>query len=119
LDIIERTRREVGPDLIVGVRINGDDGEVEGGLRTEHWAKIARSIADTGLIDYVSVSQGTYQNRMLIYPTTPREQGYQVEATRQIKQMVPELPVVVAGRMTSPEKAEWAIASGAGDMVGM
>jgi len=119
LDIIERTRREVGPDLIVGVRINGDDGEVEGGLRTEHWARIARSIADTGLIDYVSVSQGTYQNRMLIYPTTPREQGYQIEATRQIKQMVPELPVVVAGRMTSPEKAEYAIASGAGDMVGM
>lgn len=119
LEIIERTRAEVGPDLIVGVRINGDDGEVEGGLRTEDWAKIARSIADTGLIDYVSVSQGTYQNRMLIYPTTPREQGYQIDATRQIKQMIPELPVVVAGRMTSPEKAEYAIASGAADMVGM
>ncbi|GAA4686776.1 FAD-dependent oxidoreductase [Nocardioides nanhaiensis] len=119
LEIIERTRYEVGSDLIVGVRINGDDGEVESGLRTEHWAQIARSIADTGLIDYVSVSQGTYQNRMLIYPTTPREQGYQVDATRQIKQMVPELPVVVAGRMTSPEKAEHAIASGAADMVGM
>uniref|UniRef100_UPI0035E2F049 oxidoreductase n=1 Tax=Nocardioides alcanivorans TaxID=2897352 RepID=UPI0035E2F049 len=119
LEIIERTRREVGPDLIVGVRINGDDGEVEGGLRTEHWAQIARTIADTGLIDYVSVTQGTYQNRMLIYPTTPREQGYQMEATRQIKQMVPELPVVVAGRMTSPEKAEYAVASGAADMVGM
>ncbi|GGO73085.1 oxidoreductase [Nocardioides deserti] len=119
LEIIERTRAEVGSGLIVGVRINGDDGEVEGGLRTEHWARIARAIADTGLIDYVSVSQGTYQNRMLIYPTTPREQGYQIDATRQIKQMVPELPVVVAGRMTSPEKAEYAIASGAGDMVGM
>lgn len=119
LEIIERTRYEVGSDLIVGVRINGDDGDVEGGLRTEHWAQIARSIADTGLIDYVSVSQGTYQNRMLIYPTTPREQGYQIDATRQIKQVVPELPVVVAGRMTSPEKAEHAVASGAADMVGM
>lgn len=119
MEIIERTRAEVGPDLIVGVRINGDDGEVEGGLRTEHWARIARTIADTGLIDYVSVSQGTYQNRMLIYPTTPREQGYQIDATRQIKQIVPELPVVVAGRMTSPEKAEFAVASGAADMVGM
>ncbi|MGV9801621.1 FAD-dependent oxidoreductase [Mycobacterium sp. NPDC003449] len=119
LDIIERTRREVGADLIVGVRINGDDGDVEDGLRTEHWARIARTIADTGLIDYVSVTQGTYQNRMLIYPTTPREQGYQIEATRRIKQAVPELPVVVVGRMTSPEKAEHAVAGGACDMVGM
>lgn len=119
LDIIEKTRAEVGSDLIVGVRINGDDGDVEEGLRTEHWARIARTIADTGLIDYISVTQGTYQDRMLIYPTTPREQGYQIDATRQIKQMVPELPVVVAGRMTSPEKAEYAVASGAADMVGM
>lgn len=119
IEIIERTRTEVGPDLIVGVRVNGDDGDVEDGLRNEHWVRIARTLADTGLLDYVSVSQGTYQDRMLIYPSVPTEQGYQIDATARIKAAIPELPVVVVGRMTSPEKAEWAVASGKADMVGM
>lgn len=119
LEIIRRTREEVGSGLIVGVRINGDDGEVEGGLRTADWAQIARTIADTGLVDYISVSQGTYQDRMLIYGAVPTEPGYQVPATEQIKAAVPELPIVATGRMTSPELAEWVLASGKADMIGM
>ncbi|GAA2348915.1 FAD-dependent oxidoreductase [Dactylosporangium salmoneum] len=119
LEIIRKTRDEVGPDLIVGVRINGDDGDVEGGLRPPDWARIARAIADTGLVDYISVSQGTYQDRMRIYGAVPVEPGYEVEATEQIKAVVPELPVVATGRMTSPELAEYVLASGKADMIGM
>ncbi len=119
VEIVQRTRREVGPDAIVGVRINGDDGDVEGGLRTEDWAEIARTLADTGLIDYVSVSQGTYQDRMLIYGNVAKRAGYQLDATATIKEAVPELPVVAVGRINSPELAEWAVASGKADMVGM
>src|SRR5690606_6560880 len=32
---------------------------------------------------------------------------------------VPELPIVATGRMTSPELAEWVLASGKADMIGM
>lgn len=119
VDIIERTRAETGRDKIVGVRINGSDGDVPGGLTNADWAEIARALADTGLIDYISVTQGTYIERMNIYGATPKPAGFQIEDTARIKAAVPELPVVVAGRMNTPELAESALASGKADMVGM
>jgi 2,4-dienoyl-CoA reductase-like NADH-dependent reductase (Old Yellow Enzyme family)/thioredoxin reductase len=119
VDIIERTRAETGRDKIVGVRINGSDGDVPGGLSNADWTEIARALADTGLIDYISVTQGTYIERMNIYGATPKPAGFQIEDTARIKAAVPELPVVVAGRMNTPELAESALASGKADMVGM
>lgn len=119
VDIIERTRAETGRDKIVGVRINGSDGDVPGGLSNADWTAIARALADTGLIDYISVTQGTYIERMNIYGATPKPAGFQIEDTARIKAAVPELPVVVAGRMNTPELAESALASGKADMVGM
>ncbi len=118
-EILEAVRGEVGPDFVVGVRINGDDGPMEEGLRANDWARIAAAMAETGHIDYVSVSQGTYLDRMLIYGSTPKEAGFQVEATSQIKQAVPELPVIVAGRINTPELAERIIEDGHADIVGL
>lgn len=117
-EIIQATREEVGPGLIVGARINGDDGH-EGGLRPEDWAEIAAALVAPGHLDYVSVSQGTYLNRMLIYPTAPETHGYQMTATRQVKAAIPTTPVVGVGRIVTPEEAEAALASGACDFVAM
>jgi tRNA-dihydrouridine synthase len=116
-EILDATRQEAGPDLVVGVRINGDDGH-DGGLRPDDWADIARRLEATGTVDYISVSQGTYVDRMLIYPTSPREHGYQLPATRKIKEAV-SLPVVGAGRIVTPAEAEGFLASGDCDFVGM
>jgi len=118
MDILRRTRDEVGNGLIVGVRINGDDG-VEGGLGPEEWSRIARAITDTGLVDYVSVSQGTYMDRSRIYGGVPNERGYQLEVTAKIKVAVGHVPVVAVGRLTTPELAEWVIATGKADFAGM
>ncbi|PWW67179.1 oxidoreductase [Actinokineospora spheciospongiae] len=119
LDIIAKTRAETGRTKIVGVRINGSDGGVPGGLTNADWARIARAIADTGLVDYISVTRGTYIERMDIYGATPQPAGFQVEDTARIKAAVPELPVVVVGRMNTPELAEQVLAAGQADMVGM
>lgn len=117
LEALEATREETGPDLIVGIRINGDDGH-PGGLRPDDWTEIARRLAATGLLDYVSVSQGTYLNRMLIYPTSPEEHGYQMAATRQIRAAI-DIPVVGAGRIVRPEEAERHLADGDCDYVAL
>lgn len=119
LEILTAVREEVGADFIVGVRINGDDGPMEEGLRANDWARIAAAMAETGHIDYISVSQGTYLDRMLIYGATPKEAGFQIEATSQIKEAVPELPVIVAGRINTPELAERILAEGRADIVGL
>ncbi|MFT8244833.1 FAD-dependent oxidoreductase [Roseomonas sp. BN140053] len=117
LEILDATRQETGPDMIVGVRINGDDGH-EGGLRPDDWAEIAARLDATGHLDYISVTQGTYLNRMLIYPTSPMPHGYQMPATRKIKEAV-SVPVVGVGRVVDPAEAEDYIARGDCDMVAL
>lgn len=117
MEIIQATREECGKDMIVGVRINSDDGH-EGGLRPQEWAEIAARMTGSGLIDYVSCSHGTYLNRMLIYPTSPQGHGYQMAATRRVKQAV-DKPVVGVGRIVTPEEAERHLAAGDCDFVAM
>jgi 2,4-dienoyl-CoA reductase-like NADH-dependent reductase (Old Yellow Enzyme family) len=116
-EILEATRAEIGPDMIMGMRLNSDDGH-EGGLGPDEWADIAREFEATGLIDYISFSHGTYINRMLIYPTAPEEHGFQLGATGRIKSEL-SVPVVGVGRITSPEEAEAWLAEGKCDFVGM
>lgn len=117
MEILEATREETGPDMIVGMRINSDDGH-PGGLGPADWAELARRFEATGLIDYISCSQGTYVNRMLIYPTSPEEHGFQLGATAQVKAAV-SVPVVGVGRIVNPDEAEAALADGKCDMIGM
>ena len=118
IEILEATRGECGGDMIVGVRLNGDDGH-EGGLDPAHWAEIAGRLAATGMLDYVSVTQGTYLNRMLIYPASPETHGYQMPATRQVRDAVGGVPVVGVGRIVTPDEAERYLAAGDCDFVAM
>lgn len=116
-EILDATRQEAGPDLMVGVRINGDDGH-DGGLRPNDWADIARELEATGHLDYISVTQGTYLNRMLIYPTSPEEHGYQMKATRVITRAV-SVPVMGVGRIVHPAEAEGFLAAGDCNIIGL
>jgi len=116
-EILEATRAETDPDMIVGMRLNSDDGH-DGGLGPDEWADIAREFEATGLIDYISFSHGTYINRMLIYPTAPETHGFQLAATGKIKKGL-KLPVVGVGRITNPDEAETWLAEGRCDFVGM
>lgn len=117
LDILEATRAEAGPDMIVGMRLNSDDGH-EGGLGPDEWADLAARFEATGLIDYISLSHGTYINRMLIYPTSPERHGYQLDATAVVKKAV-SLPVVGVGRIVAPDEAEGYLREGKCDFIGM
>lgn len=117
LRIVDAAREEVGSDGIVGLRLNSDDG-MQGGLGPVQWAEIAQKLAATGKLDYISCSQGTYLNRMMIYPTSPEEHGFQMAATRQVKAAI-DLPVVGVGRITTPDEAEAILRAGDCDFVGM
>jgi NADPH-dependent 2,4-dienoyl-CoA reductase/sulfur reductase-like enzyme len=87
-------------------------------VRPEDWAEIAQRLEATGHLDYISCSHGTYLNRMLIYPTSPEAHGFQMAATRQVKQAV-KLPVVGVGRIVTPDEAEHHLARGDCDFVAL
>jgi hypothetical protein len=115
--IIDAAREEVGKDKLVGLRLNSDDG-MQGGLGPKEWAEIAGHLAATGKLDYISCSQGTYLNRMMIYPTSPEEHGFQMAATRQVKAAI-DIPVVGVGRITTPDDGETILRAGDCDFIGM
>lgn len=119
MEIIDAVRAVVPKELICGIRINGDDGGIEGGLDNEGWIAIAKAIDARGDLDYISVSQGTYINRMKIYGAAPTPSGFQLEDTARVKAAVPNTPVVVVGRITTPEMAEAVLTSGGADFIGM
>ena len=120
LEVIEAVRGNAGPDVIVGVRIPGDE-RTESGLRLADMQVIARHLAGTGRIDYLNVIAGTNMDRVQRWehwPPTPAPHGLFVELAAAIKSVV-SLPVFVTGRITDPRDAEKVIRDGKADMVGM
>ena len=119
-EVIAEVRRDVGEDFVVGMRISGDEF-VPGGLNQDDMKDIARRLAATGQIDYFNVSNSNYSSvksmtahipSMYVAPAT---YSYLWEG---IKNAV-GIPVIGIGRINSPELAEWVLAEGKADMVGM
>jgi 2,4-dienoyl-CoA reductase-like NADH-dependent reductase (Old Yellow Enzyme family)/thioredoxin reductase len=120
LEITEAVRKAAGPDLIVGMRIPGEEF-VEGGLDIGQMKDIARRLEATGQIDYLNVIAGNNMdrvNRATHWPPTPAPHGLFVPLAREIRSVV-SLPVFTTGRITDPAMAERIVAEGSADMVGM
>jgi len=58
LEVMAAIRDRVGPDFIVGMRISGDE-MVAGGLSAADCVEVARLFAASGLIDFLSIYQGS------------------------------------------------------------
>ena len=67
LEVIAKIRAKVGPNFIVGFRMSGDE-YVPGGLNADEAALYAKIVAGTKEVDYISVSAGTYESIVRIYP---------------------------------------------------
>ncbi|WP_137701664.1 oxidoreductase [Marimonas lutisalis] len=120
LEVAEAVRGAAGPDLIVGMRVPGDEF-VEGGIDIVQMREIAPRLAASGHIDYLNVIAGNNMdrvNRATHWPPTPAPHGLFVDLAVQVKQVV-DIPVFTTGRITDPAMAEAIVAQGRADMVGM
>jgi 2,4-dienoyl-CoA reductase-like NADH-dependent reductase (Old Yellow Enzyme family) len=120
LRVIDAVRQAAGPDLIVGMRISGDE-RVPGGLGLPEMQQIAVLLAATGKLDYLNVIVGTNYDRlqrMEHWPPTPAPHGLFVPLAAAIKAHV-AIPVFTTGRITDPRMAEEILARGDADMIGM
>lgn len=119
LETVRKVREAVGPDFVVGIRINNND-MFPGALETDEVVTMSKMIEAEGLIDYVNVSQGLLRSVHYMIPThyPGLEPGYQAPFTSQIKAAV-ELPVFMVGRINDPSRADSLIAEGNADAVVM
>ncbi|ODU07419.1 MAG: hypothetical protein ABS81_01295 [Pseudonocardia sp. SCN 72-86] len=115
--ILERIRASVGPDWLVGVRMNGSDC-VDGGSGPEQAVAVAEALAGSGHVDYLSISGASNETYPLWIADMGHPPGLFVELAARVRERV-DLPIVVTTRITSPGQAERILTAGAADLVGM
>lgn len=120
MEVIDAVRSSAGSDMIVGLRMPGDE-MTEGGLTQADMTEVAPLLCAPGKLDYLNVIAGTNYDRIMRmehWPPTPAPAGLYVPLAAAIKAVVP-LPVFTTGRVTDPKLAEEILANGHADMVGM
>ncbi|HCH23686.1 MAG TPA: oxidoreductase [Oceanospirillaceae bacterium] len=116
--VIAAIRATCGDDFCVGLRITGNDYDASG-LAPEE--ALAAAVAMQDKLDYISLNGGTSNNfagAVHIVPPMSVPQDYLQDLAAQWKQSL-QVPLMMAGRMNQPQKAEQALAAGAMDLCGM
>lgn len=119
-EVLRASRRGAGADLVVGLRLSGDEKDHDGLLQDEV-LDIAGGLASGGHLDYLNVTAGTsagLAGSTHIVPPMAFETAYTAPLAAQIRNKV-SVPVFVAGRINQPQTAEQVLASSHADMCGM
>ena len=102
LELIRLVKDRVGKDIVVGLRISGDD-LVPGSNTYKEVAVIAKNYAEAGL-DYINVTAGWHESRIPQIPMMVPNGNYAYLAEN-IKNVV-NIPVFASNRINDPYVAE-------------
>ena len=116
LEVLKRVQDKVG-DFPIGYRFLADEW-LPDGLKLQASLVLAQALAENG-IAYISVMGGTYESFFLpeVVKKSKRP-GYMVSLARAVKNTV-GVPVITAGRISTPAKAEAILKAGQADLVGL
>src|SRR5262249_52032607 len=107
-EVLGEVRRQVGRDWVVGARISGDE-LTAGGLSARDMAEIARLLAASGLVDFLSVVGGaahTAAHQAAVVPNMAYRIGLYVPIAASIKGAVPGTVILHATRIVDPVHAD-------------
>jgi len=118
LRAVEAVLSAVGPDYPVGYRFLIDE-ELPDGLHLEETSILAAELEKRGAA-YLSVMTGTYDSFMLPqYAEKEKKEAYWAETAPAVKKAAPRTPVIMAGRVQSPETAERVLKQKSTDLIGL
>ncbi|UCF90549.1 MAG: hypothetical protein JSW39_19955, partial [Desulfobacterales bacterium] len=116
LEVIDATRKAVGADFTVGVRLCVDE-KFWGSITIEESRRFAQRFESTGQVDFINTSVGTWYNLYLILASMHTPIGFTVDMAEQIKKSV-GLPVMASYQIGFPQMAEDIVAEQKADVVG-
>jgi 2,4-dienoyl-CoA reductase-like NADH-dependent reductase (Old Yellow Enzyme family)/thioredoxin reductase len=120
LECLEETRRQVGKDFPISLRISGEEC-LRNGYTISDMQTIVPDFARAGA-DFINVSFGTHGNATVsIGPPNASappefEEGFMAGLARKVKE-VTDVPVIAVGRFTNPLVMDATIARGDADMI--
>ena len=116
LEVVKRVKDTVG-NFPVGYRFLVDEW-LEDGLHKNESMVLANALAKEG-VAYLSAMGGTYESFFLPeIVKKSRRPGYMVHLAGAIKKEV-KIPVIAAGRISTPAKAEKILIDGKADLIGL
>jgi 2,4-dienoyl-CoA reductase-like NADH-dependent reductase (Old Yellow Enzyme family) len=118
-EVIASARASVSSDLIVGVRLSGDEFDADG-QDEDSMFTICRDLAPS--LDYLNVIAGTSASAsgaVHIVPPMTIGNGYMAPFAAKLKQACGGTAILVAGRINQPQDAERIVANSSADMCGM
>jgi len=116
LEVFAAVREAVGDEFPVGYRFLADE-YVPGGLTLDETRPFARELASAGAT-YLSVMAGCYDSSP-DYAEADHREAFMAPFAAAIKQEVPAMPVIAAGRIQRPETARAVLDDGAADLIGL
>jgi 2,4-dienoyl-CoA reductase (NADPH2) len=116
LEVFAAVRAAVGDGFPVGYRFLADE-YVPGGLTLDETRPFALKLASAGAT-YLSVTAGCYDSSVK-YAEDDRHEAFMAPFAAAIKQAIPTMPVIAAGRIQRPETARAILSDGAADLVGL
>jgi 2,4-dienoyl-CoA reductase-like NADH-dependent reductase (Old Yellow Enzyme family) len=121
--LIRRVRDEIGREPVVGLRISTDDflRPERGGLGVAGLQHVARTLVDTGELDYVSQSEGARTGHYARSIGSYRHKlGEFLPLAHSLREALEgRVPVIAASRINDPAIAEQALQGGDCDIVAM
>ncbi len=114
-ETIERTRKALGSDFPLGIRMAGNDF-VEGSNTDLEVPRIAKVYQKAG-VDVINVTGGWHESRVPQLPMELPRKGFAFLA-KNIRENV-TVPVMASNRITSPAEADNLIQEGYADMVNL
>jgi len=131
-EIVRAIRARVGPDFVIGMRVNGEEWGHDQGITVEESSGIAKILETAGL-DIIHVTgwgygYGAYSwvqyPEQLLYPEPKvplaklvRKPGVIVSRAAEIKKGL-RIPVIAVGGL-GPELGEWVLQQGMADLIAM
>lgn len=120
-EIIDAIDKAVPDDFLIAFRMSANEGSQSAGLAPEDLAEIATLMGGIDRINLFDIAGGgglTVAAHAAAVPTDDFPVQCNNDYARQIRESI-SAPVLVAGRILTPESAEQTLASGAADLVGM
>lgn len=115
-EILRATRKAVGPDYPVGVRISAS--QAIGSLHEPEIKAVTKALLDEGLVDFFDASFGDYYRMDNMVGGMQQPMGYELPSSSQLTEGV-TVPRIVSGRIRTLEDAEQLLREGVADMVSM
>lgn len=120
MEVLEKIRKRVGDDYIVGIRMAVDERS-RIGFSSDEGLEIARRIIGSGLVDFLNVNIGhvdSDEGMSHAIPIMGTPSFPHLEVLKGLRSEV-DIPILHASRIADVATARYAIESGAVDLVGM